>query len=118
MIKKNVRGTDQFFHCLGACRAVRAATPYCCGGRKRAEEMVRGLTNSKEARDYLLNLFGLYGDGRLSHDDMMKDIGKDQAANEQGISAPSEQSCEQSCISLLDGLPESRRPFMEDYFKR
>jgi hypothetical protein len=118
MKEKDVRGTDQFFHCLAACRATRAAAPYCCGGRKAAEDMVRSLLNTKELRDYLLNVIGLYGDKRLSHDEMMEDIARDKAANEQGIKAPKEKSCEQSCISLLDGLPEHRRKFMEDYFKK
>jgi uncharacterized protein RhaS with RHS repeats len=118
MKDKNVRGTDQFFHCLGACRATRAAAPYCCGGKKAAQEMVRGLLNSKEFRDYLLNIFGQYGDKPLSHQEMMEDIERDKAANEQGIKAPKEMSCEKSCISLLDGLSEEKRKFMEEYFKR
>jgi hypothetical protein len=53
-----------------------------------------------------------------SHDEMRKDIERDKAANEQGINAATEESCEQGCISLLNGLPENRRQFMEDYFKR
>jgi RHS repeat-associated protein len=118
MKEKNVRGTDQFFHCLAACRAVRAATSRCCGGRERAQGIVRKALNTKEIRDYLLNVIGLYGDKRLSHDEMMKDIERDKAANELGINAPKDKSCEQSCISLLNGLPENRRQFMEDYFKR
>lgn len=118
MKDKNVRGADQFFHCLAACRAVQAASSRCCGGRGRAQGIVREALNTKEFRDFLLNLVGEYGEKQLSHEEMMKDIERDKAANEQGIKAPKEKSCEQSCSSLLDGLPPNRRQFMEDYFKK
>jgi RHS repeat-associated protein len=103
---KNVRGTDQFFHCLGMCRATTAISD---------PDIVRNLGKIKELRDYLLNVFGLYGDGWLSHREMLKDIQADLEANELGIQCPSTVSCQEQCKRLLDNLLERRREFMKEY---
>lgn len=80
--------------------------------------MVRELMENKERRDYFWNIFGWYGDKKLTHEEMLEDMERDRKANEQGINAPKDKSCEQSCISLLDDLKESRKPFMEEYFNK
>lgn len=108
MVDKNVPGTDQYFHCLGTCRAKKSGS---------SNEDIRSYTNSKEyLRDYPLGRLGLYGDGRRrSHEEMMKDIAGDQRANEQGLACPSSLSCFQQCSALLDKLPVRYRPFMQKY---
>jgi len=108
MVRTNVPGTDQFFHCLATCRAVKnGSSP---GG-------IRYYTNQKEyLRDYPLGRLGLYGTGvRHSHAEMIQDIRGDQAANEQGISCPAGVPCNQHCAPLLDNLPARLRPFMRRY---
>jgi RHS repeat-associated protein len=108
MHKKNVPGTDQFFHCLATCRASKAT------GRN---DIIRQFMNSKEYfRDYPLGRAGFYGDGeRRSHDEMIRDVQSDQGANEQGLQCPPGKTCEKNCRSLLDNLPERYRPFMQKY---
>lgn len=106
MAEKNVRGTDQFFHCLATCRAQKNTGD---------EESILFLTNIKEERDYLLNLTGLYGDGRLSNERMLEDMQADRDANSLGIQCATSTSCEEHCGSFLDDLPERRRPFMREY---
>jgi RHS repeat-associated protein len=108
MHKKNVPGTDQFFHCLATCRASKAT------GRN---DIIRQFMNSKEYfRDYPLGRAGFYGDGeRRSHDEMIRDVKSDQGANEQGLQCPPGKTCEKNCRSLLDNLPERYRPFMQKY---
>jgi uncharacterized protein RhaS with RHS repeats len=108
MLKKNVPGTDQYFHCLGTCRAKK-------NGSTDAD--IRSYTNAKEyLRDYPLGRLGLYGSGGpLSHRDMMNDIHGDQGANEQGLSCPANVPCSQQCSPLLDNLPLRYRPFMQKY---
>jgi hypothetical protein len=108
MLSKNVPGVDQFFHCMGTCRARKnGSTP----------TDIRAYTDAKEYfRDYPLGRLGLYGSGgRLSHQDMMNDIRGDQAANEQGMSCPANVPCNQRCSPLLDNLPPKYRPFMQKY---
>lgn len=106
MLNKNVRGTDQFFHCLAACRATK---------KSAAPDIVRDKMNQKEWRDYALNLIGQYGEKQLSHDEMIADMNRDKAANEMGIGCPPEIPCEKRCSALLDDLPERRRPHMREY---
>jgi len=108
MEDKDVPGTDQYFHCLGTCRAKKNGS---------TDEDIRSYTNAKEyLRDYPLGRAGLYGDGRRrSHREMMDDIARDQRANEQGLACPSNLSCFQQCSSLLDNLPARYRPFMQKY---
>jgi RHS repeat-associated protein len=106
MLRKNVRGTDQFFHCMAACRASKASGN---------PELVLELMGQKEVRDYMLNIVGQYGDKRLSHADMMKDIGQDLAVNEVGAECPPGVNCLQRCRYLLNGLAPTRRPFMLEY---
>jgi RHS repeat-associated protein len=108
MKNKAVTGTDQFFHCLGTCRAKT-------NGSTVGD--IRGLTTNKEyLRDYPLGRLGLYGTGQVqSHREMMDDIARDQAANEQGLACPSNLTCNQQCSSLLDKLPPNYRPFMQKY---
>ena len=106
MLNKSVRGTDQFFHCLAACRGVKASG---------SPDMVLGLMGQKEVRDYMLNIVGQYGDKKLSHSDMMVDIGRDLAVNEIGASCPPGVDCLQRCRNLLNGLAPRKRPFMTEY---
>jgi RHS repeat-associated protein len=108
MKDKDVKGTDQFFHCLGACRALKS-------GSEAGE--IRQYLNSKEyLRDYPLGRVGLYGDGRRrTHQEMLDDIHGDQRANERGLSCPPNIPCEQRCSSLLDKLPARYRQYMSRY---
>ena len=79
MKEKNVPGTDQFFHCLAACRAVKET------GLK---DSIRQVMNWKEDyHDYPLGRMGLYGQlGRFYTDqEMVADNNADKAANEQGL---------------------------------
>jgi len=106
MKRKNVPGTDQFFHCLAACRAAKESGQ---------PGHVRYLLNWKERGDYVQNLVGRYGRRRLSHQQMLADMNRDRAANEVGLQCPVDRSCEDQCASLLDGLDPQRRPFMSEY---
>jgi len=107
MKSKNVRGTDQFFHCLGMCRATIATGD---------PDIVRSLGEYKERRDYIFNTFALYGDKWLSHREMLEDMQIDLEANELGIQCPFTIPCKEQCKRLLDNLPERRREFMKEYF--
>jgi uncharacterized protein RhaS with RHS repeats len=108
MEKKDVRGTDQFFHCLATCRAVKTGS---------TKQSIREYMNGKEfLRDYPLGRLGYYGQGGAkSHREMMDDIRKDQQANEQGLACPANTPCEQTCSSLLDNLPVGKRQYMKAY---
>lgn len=106
MRKKNVKGTDQFFHCLAACRATK---------KSGSPALVRDFMNKKEWRDYGMNIFGLYGDKQLPHSEMIADMERDKQANETGIGCPTDQPCEKRCSPYLDNLPPSRRPYMQEY---
>ncbi|WP_221899371.1 RHS repeat-associated core domain-containing protein [Xanthomonas sp. GW] len=106
MLNKNVRGTDQFFHCLAACRASKAS-----GNPGLVLEQMQ----NKEIRDFALNLAGKYGDGRLPMGEMLKDNAADMAVNKIGAACPSNVDCRSRCSNLLDNLPLSRRPFMAEY---
>ncbi|MBB5877287.1 RHS repeat-associated protein [Xanthomonas sp. 3498] len=106
MLRKNVRGTDQFFHCLAACRAVKeTGNP----------QLVLDQMQNKEIRDFVLNLAGKYGDKKLPIPEMLKDNAADMAVNKVGASCPSNVECGARCSHLLDNLPASRRPFMLEY---
>ncbi|MCC4592559.1 hypothetical protein LL974_15585 [Xanthomonas campestris pv. cannae] len=106
MLKKNVRGTDQFFHCLAACRAAKASGN---------PQLVLDQMQNKEIRDFVLNLAGKYGDKKLPIPEMLKDNAADMAVNRVGASCPSNVECGARCSHLLDNLPASRRPFMLEY---
>jgi len=106
MLRKNVRYTDQYFHCLGACRATKET------GRP---ELVLEIMQRKEYRDYFLNIFGQYGERKLTHEEMVQDMAKDIAVNKMGASCPDGVSCEARCSSLLDRLPVRLRRYMLEY---
>lgn len=110
MQRKNVPGTDQFFHCLATCRARKGgSTP----------PIIKSYTDLKEASDYGRNLVGMYGRRiRLPHDEMMEDIRGDQAVNDYGMSCPDNQTCEQRCKPYIDALPPKYRDFMNEYLPR
>ncbi len=100
----NLKGADQFFHCLGACRAKKASGD---------PDYVRNRLNAKEyLRDYPLGRMGYYGDrGPLSHREMMDDIAEDQAANERGLSCPANEDCRDRCAAIVEAMdkyPKSR----------
>lgn len=80
-------------------------------------ETIRWLTDRKEDRDYFLNKFGKYGDGKLSDEEMLKDMARDKTANEKGLNCPADVPCEKQCLPLLDGLPKNRKPFMQKYYE-
>lgn len=108
MLKKNVPGTDQFFHCMAACRATK---------KTGLPDAVRQVLNAKEDYwDYPKGRLGLYGQRkRMSHEEMVKDNDADKAANEYGIQCQPNESCEKRCSPLLDDLPPKYRPFMRKY---
>ena len=106
MKDKNVPGTDQFFHCLAACRAVKEGF---------TAKRVLDWMDLKENRDAALNVVGLYGRRKLSPAEMDADSEDDRRANRQGTQCPPGQTCEQQCSSLLDQLPARYQPFMKNY---
>ncbi|WP_248279492.1 RHS repeat-associated core domain-containing protein [Xanthomonas campestris] len=106
MLKKNVRGTDQFFHCLAACKATKASGD---------SQMVLDQMQNKEIRDFALNLVGKYGDRELSIDEMLSDNAADMAVNKIGATCPAGVDCSSRCSPLLDNLPLARRKFMLEY---
>jgi hypothetical protein len=83
-----------------------------------AQQPVRDLMETKEARAWGLNLIGQYGKRWLGPLDMAKDIRGDIGANEQGLSCPAGKPCNEQCSSLLDNLPRRLRPFMHQYRTR
>lgn len=110
MQRKNVPGTDQFFHCMATCRAKKnGSTP----------PVIESYTDMKEASDYVRNLFGAYGRRvKLPHKEMMEDIKADQAVNSYGMSCPDDESCEQRCKPYIDGLPPKYKPPMQEYLPK
>ncbi|MDY6884239.1 MAG: RHS repeat-associated core domain-containing protein, partial [Pseudomonadota bacterium] len=110
MLNQNIIGADQFFHCLAACRASKSSN--------NASAVIARM-NMKEARDYVLGRTGLYGNqGALSHEAMMEDIQKDQAANEHGAACPSDENCNRRCLRFIDEMeqyPHSQKIMLERY---
>ncbi|WP_081284158.1 hypothetical protein [Stenotrophomonas maltophilia] len=104
MKSRNITGSDQFDHCLAACRATQVTS------NPRA---VLELMALKEVKDYYAGRIGLYGDGRRrSHSEMRKDNSVDMAANRQGAACPLGESCARRCASYV---PESSRIFLKNY---
>jgi RHS repeat-associated protein len=106
MKSKDVRGTDQFYHCMGACRASKVTGD---------PALVISLMSEKEMRDYALNIVGLYGEKQLPHKEMMEDIGRDLDVNNFGANCPTSVTCVKRCSHLLDNLKPSRRKYMIHY---
>ena len=108
MRRKNVPGTDQFFHCLAACRATK---------KTGLSDVTRNVLSAKEDYfDYPKGRLGLYGNRkRMSHEEMVADNAIDKAANEYGIQCLPNESCERRCSPFLDDLPPKYRPFMRIY---
>lgn len=104
--RKNIRNVDQFYHCLGACRATKAT-----GDRT----MVLALMSGKESIDYLRNKLGLYKDEQMSDAAMLSDMAGDVAVNEFGASCEPGQDCVQRCKGLLDLIPQGARSYMSEY---
>ena len=107
MKDKDVPGTDQFFHCMGTCRARKnGSTP----------PMITSYTDMKEASDYARNSLGMYGARqKLPHDEMMEDIARDQAVNDFGMTCPENVSCEQRCNIYIKNLPGRYKKYMKMY---
>jgi len=106
MEEKNVGGTDQFFHCLAACRASKSTND---------PELVLDLMNLKEGSDYSRNVAGKYGSRQLSHSEMVDDMAIDRAANSQGAMCPLGVDCNTQCSSLLNNLAPHKRKYMTKY---
>jgi hypothetical protein len=106
MQDKNVPTTDQFFHCLGACRAVKKSDD---------KPRVLSMTRHKEYTDRARNLFWLYGATRLSPANVEADMAEDMTANTWGAACPERDSCNDRCAPFLDNLAPKYRPFMKKY---
>jgi len=107
MKNKNVSGSDQFFHCVAACRARKSSG--------LSPEDIKGRLATKEYLwDYPRNLLGLYGGKKRSHSEMIEDISKDLAANALGANCPDQKPCNKQCLPLL---PESAGEYMQEYIK-
>ena len=106
MQAKDVRGTDQFFHCLASCRASKIT---------KNQDLILQWLQGKENFDYISNIFGLYGDGKQPHRKMLADMRNDMTANRQGLSCPVGKDCNSQCSSLLDNLPAHKRVYMYKY---
>jgi len=104
MKSRNIGGSDQFYHCLAACRATQAT------GNASA---VLELMVMKEVKDYYAGRVGLYGGPRMySHAEMRKDIAGDMAANSHGAGCDLEEDCGRRCANYV---PASSRPYLSDY---
>lgn len=101
MRKKNVPGSDQFFHCLATCRAKKNGS---------TNDDILWYTDRKEDFDFVRKVAG----GK-SAAEMREDVAGDKAVNRYGLQCPPDVDCNKYCSKYLDGLDESRRPFMMDY---
>ena len=104
MKSRKIRGSDQFYHCLAACRATQVTSN---------AGVVLELMAMKEVKDYYAGRLGLYGDGtRWSHSEMRIDNEGDMAANRHGAACELGESCARRCASYV---PTSSRPFLNNY---
>ncbi|MDQ3159760.1 MAG: RHS repeat-associated core domain-containing protein [Pseudomonadota bacterium] len=106
MRRKNIPHVDQFYHCLGACRATQAT------GDKR---LVIDMMSSKENIDFWRNRVRNYRDRRVSDEEMLRDMAGDRAVNEYGAGCGPNEDCIKRCLRYLDLIPTSRRPEMSVY---
>ncbi|WP_313436746.1 RHS repeat-associated core domain-containing protein [Stenotrophomonas sp.] len=104
MKSRRIKGSDQFYHCLAACRATQITSN---------AGVVLELMAMKETKDYYAGRLGLYGDGKpKSHSEMRIDNEGDMAANRHGAACKLGESCARRCASYV---PTSSRPFLNDY---
>jgi len=104
MKSRNIAGSDQFYHCLAACRATQVTSN---------AGVVLELMAMKEVKDYYAGRLGLYGDGtRRSHSEMRSDNLSDMAANKRGADCELGENCARRCA---DYVPVSSRPFLNNY---
>ncbi|MBV6818839.1 type IV secretion protein Rhs [Rahnella sp. PD12R] len=94
MKRLNLGKSDQFFHCTAFCRVSKSS------GYNKA--WATSLGGMKEMSDFALNKFGLYGKGKLSEEDMLRDNLADLEVNSYGLSCPSQTSCSDRCEKYID----------------
>ena len=104
MKDRNIVGTDQFYHCLAACRATQATNN---------PSIVLELMATKEVKDYYAGRIGLYGDGKArSHSEMQEDNKADMDVNKYGASCKKGENCVRRCMQFV---PKGARKFLSNY---
>lgn len=104
MKERNIRGSDQFYHCLAACKATQATGN---------PSLILELMGMKEIKDYYAGRVGVYGDGRMrSHSEMQADNRMDTNVNKFGASCEMGEDCSRRCMNLV---PETSRSYLSDY---
>lgn len=104
MKSRMIIGSDQFYHCMAACRATQAT-----GDAALVIEMMA----LKETKDYYAGRVGMYGDRKMrSHAEMRADNAGDMSANRYGAQCEPGESCARRCSSYV---PATSRPYLGDY---
>jgi len=104
---KNIPGVDQFYHCLGSCRATQAT---------KNKAVVLEVLSTKEVGDYWRGRVRLYGRKKFfSHEEMQLDVAADNAVNAYGAACEPGEDCTQRCRSYLDLIPATHRYKMSEY---
>ena len=106
----NIIGSDQYFHCLAACRATKASG---------LPDYVRSEMQAKEDRDYALWSIGLYRRDIKTVQGILADINRDLEVNEYGLQCPVLVSCKTRCQTYIDSMvktPNSRQA-LRDIFR-
>lgn len=107
MKNKNVPSTDQFFHCLAACRATKQSGD---------PDYVLTQMAAKEGSDYLRMRTGNYGTGKIhNHSSAMNDVNQDINVNQYGVGCPNKIDCETYCITYLKNVPNRNMQYMQEY---
>jgi len=86
MLKKNTKGADKYYHCIGFCEAGRAFSP----------KFALALAVLRELLDNAKNKYSK----KNSAWDQIYDSFQDMMANMQGINCPDGKTCEECCCSL------------------
>lgn len=87
MREANVKGADQYFHCLGMCEAAR----------KSSKEIAETLARLREIADNLNTGITSCLNEQNMLEQAIDSIERDMTVNRQGINCPQDKSCEECC---------------------
>ncbi|HII1673700.1 TPA: RHS repeat-associated core domain-containing protein, partial [Salmonella enterica] len=98
--------SDQFFHCTAFCRVSKSRNT------DKFNALIMGI--DKEIFDHMMNIFGLYGDGKIrSESVMLSDNIEDLKVNYYGLTCPPEQACSSRCEGYLNPNHKKTKSFLK-----